>query len=43
VDTLFVPEELQEFRGRREPRRSISVRGSAAQPQCLHESIVMVA
>jgi hypothetical protein len=43
VDTLFVPEELHEFAGRREPSRSISVRGSTAQPQCLHESIVMVA
>jgi hypothetical protein len=43
VDTLFVPEELHEFPGRREPSRSISVRGSTAQPQCLHESIVMVA
>ena len=43
VDTLFVPEELHEFSGRREPSRSISVRGSTAQPQCLHESIVMVA
>jgi hypothetical protein len=36
VDTLFVPEELHEFPGRREPSRSISVRGSTAQPQCLH-------
>ena len=43
VDTLFVPEELHEFPGRREPSRSISVRGSTAQPHCLHESIVMVA
>jgi hypothetical protein len=43
VDTLFVPEELHEFPGCREPSRSISVRGSTAQPQCLHESIVMVA
>src|SRR6266542_1729239 len=43
VDTLFVPEELHEFPGRHEPSRSISVRGSTAQPQCLHESIVMVA
>jgi hypothetical protein len=43
VDTLFVPEELHEFPGGREPSRSISVRGSTAQPQCLHESIVMVA
>ena len=30
VDTLFVPEELPEFPGRREPSRSISVRGSTA-------------
>ena len=43
VDTLFVPEELHEFPGRREPSRRISVRGSTAQPHCLHESIVMVA
>jgi hypothetical protein len=43
VDTIFVPEELHEFPGRREPSRSISLRGSTAQPQCLHESIVMVA
>jgi hypothetical protein len=43
VDTLLVPEELDEFSGRREPSRSISVRGSTAQPHCLHESIVMVA
>jgi hypothetical protein len=42
VDTLFVPEELHEFPGHREPSRSISVRGSTAQPHCLHESIVMV-
>jgi len=26
VDTLFVPEELPEFAGRRKPSRSISVR-----------------
>jgi hypothetical protein len=43
VDTLFVPEELHEFPGRREPSRSIAVRGSTAQPHRLHESIVMVA
>ena len=43
VDTLFVPEELPEFPGRHEPSRSISVRGSTAQPRCLHEYIVMVA
>jgi hypothetical protein len=43
VDTLFVPEELHEFPGRREPSRSLSVRGSKAQPHCLHESVVMVA
>ena len=43
VDTLFVPEELPEFPGRREPSRSISVRGRTAQPHCLHEPIVMVA
>ena len=43
VDTLFVPEELHEFSGRREPSRCSSVRGSTAQPHCLHESIVMVA
>src|SRR6266496_2067382 len=43
VDTLVVPEELHEFPGRRQPSRSISVRGSTAQPHCLHESIVMVA
>jgi hypothetical protein len=42
VDTLFVPEELPEFPGRRKPSRSISVRGSTAQPQCLHESVVMI-
>jgi hypothetical protein len=34
VDTLFVPEELPEFPGGREPSRSISVRGSTAQPHC---------
>jgi hypothetical protein len=43
VDTLFVPEELHEFPGRREPSRSISLRGSTAQPRCLHQSVVMVA
>jgi len=43
VDTLFVPEELHEFPGHREPSRSIFIRGSTAQPHCLHESIVMVA
>jgi hypothetical protein len=43
VETLFVPEELHEISGRREPGRSISPRGSTAQPHCLHESIVMVA
>jgi hypothetical protein len=43
VDTLVVPEELHEFSGGREPSRSIAVRGSTAQPHCLHESIVMVA
>jgi hypothetical protein len=43
VDTLFVPEELHEFAGRCEPSRSISVRGSTAQPRCLNESIVMIA
>jgi hypothetical protein len=43
VDTFFVPEELHEFPGRREPSRSISGRGSTAQPHRLHESIVMVA
>jgi hypothetical protein len=43
VDTLFVPEELAEFPGRSKPSRSISDRGSTAQPQCLHESVVMVA
>jgi hypothetical protein len=43
VDTLFVPEELHEFPRCRESSRSISVRGSTAQPHCLHESIVMVA
>src|SRR2546426_9020970 len=43
VDTLFVPEKLHEFPGRREPNRSIAVRGSTAQPHCLHESVVMVA
>jgi hypothetical protein len=43
VDTLFVPEELPEFPGRRKPSRSTSVRGSTAQPHCLHESVVMVA
>jgi hypothetical protein len=43
VDTLFVPEELDEFAGRREPSRRISVRGGTAQPHCLHESGVMVA
>jgi hypothetical protein len=42
VDTLFVPEELPEVPGRRKPSRSISVRGSTAQPHCLHESSVMV-
>jgi hypothetical protein len=43
VDTLFVPEELHEFPGRRQPSRSASVGGSTAQPHCLHESIVMFA
>jgi hypothetical protein len=43
MDTLFVPEELDEVAGRREPSRSISVRGTTAQPQRLYESIVMVA
>src|SRR2546422_4596912 len=43
VDTLFLPEELHELPGRLEPSRSISARGSTAQPHCLHESIVMVA
>jgi len=43
VDTLFVPEELDEFAGRREPSRSIPVLGGTAQPQRLHESIVMAA
>jgi hypothetical protein len=43
VDTLFVPEELPEFPGRRQPSRSIAIRGSTAQPHCPHESIVMVA
>ena len=43
VDTLVVPEELHEFSGRREPSRSIAVRGSTAKADCLHESIVMVA
>jgi hypothetical protein len=43
VDTLVVPEELNEFPGRREPSRSIPGRGGTAQPHCLHESIVMVA
>src|SRR6266487_3357571 len=43
VDTLFVPEELHELPGRREPSRSIAVRGSTAQPHSLHQSIVMVA
>jgi hypothetical protein len=42
-DALFVPEELHEFPGRREPSRSISLRGSTAQPHRLHTSIVMVA
>jgi hypothetical protein len=42
VDTLFVPEELHEFPRRHEPSRSISALGSTAQPQCLHQSIVMV-
>jgi hypothetical protein len=32
MDTLFVPEEVHEFAGRREPSRSISLRGSTAQP-----------
>jgi len=43
VDTLFVPKELHELRGRHEPSRSISVRGGTAQPHGLHKSIVMVA
>jgi hypothetical protein len=43
VDTLFVPEELHEFPGRRNSSRSITVRGRTAQPHCLHESVVMVA
>ena len=43
VDTRFVPEELHELPGRPEPSRRITVRGSTAQPHCLHESIVMVA
>jgi hypothetical protein len=43
VDTLFVPEELHKVLGRRKPSRSISGRGSTAQPHCLHESTVVVA
>jgi hypothetical protein len=43
VNTLFAPEELPEVPRRRKPSRSISVRRSTAQPQCLHESVVMVA
>jgi hypothetical protein len=43
VDTLVIPEKLREPSGRREPSRSITVRGSTAQPRCLHEPIVMVA
>ena len=43
VETLFCPEELHEFSGCHELSRRISVRGSTAQPYCLHESIVMVA
>jgi len=43
VDTLFVPEELHEFPGGREPSRSISAHGGTAQPHCLHEPSVMVA
>jgi hypothetical protein len=43
MDTLFVPEELHELPGHRQPSRSIFVRGSTAQPHCLHESIVMFA
>ena len=43
VDTLLAPEELPEVPGRRKPSGSISVRGSTAQPHCLHESTVMVA
>jgi hypothetical protein len=43
VDTLVIPEKLRELSGRREPSRSITVRGSTAQPRCLHEPIVMVA
>ena len=43
VHTLFVPEELPEFPGRRKPSRSISARCSTAQPHCLHKSVVMVA
>ncbi len=43
VDTLFVPEELDEVPRRREPSRSIAGRGGTAQPHCLHESSVMVA
>jgi hypothetical protein len=43
MDTLFVPEELHEFPGRRQPSRSISARGSTAQPHRLHQSIVMFA
>src|SRR5438034_2243770 len=41
VDTLFVPEELPEVPGRRQPSKSISVRGSTAQPHCMYESSVM--
>jgi hypothetical protein len=43
VDTLFVPEELYELPGRGTSSSSITVRGSTAQPHCLHESIVVVA
>jgi hypothetical protein len=43
VDTLFVPEELHEFPGRRKSSRGITVRGSTAQPHRLDESFVMVA
>jgi hypothetical protein len=43
VDTLFVPEELPELPGRRQPSRSIPGRRSTAQPHCLYQSIVMFA
>ncbi len=43
VDTFFIPEELHKFPRRPKASKVVVVRGSTAQPRCLHESGVMVA